>query len=427
MAYRLFSALSSLLLAWALAGCDFYADYTGLAERRLDNAEHLNSPTVVGVVWPWSGDLFQEGIELALSEINDHPDKLLGFPLEVRYFEDSLDFSHARSTIRHIARNPELVAVIGHREPEVAIPASLIYQRSQLLFLSPFTTSQRLTAHRFQMIFRMVPGNELLAEQLVSLCDYLDIQRIVVLHSRHEEHREQAVLFLDRALKHGLHIDTQMSFPENTENFRDALARFRNHNFDAIFIASNDDFGGRLVKQIREFGMDQRIIGVDTLDSAHFLSVAGDAAEAVILPTVYYADATTNVNELFVERFLERYGVPPDVYAAQAYDSLHLLAHAMRRIGTRTPVVVASTLRFLPYWIGATGVHAFDRFGNVQGKKYYFKIRRQGRWEILVGAHTAYTIQRFLEYVNARDNDQPEPVSEESATPMPPTELREAP
>jgi len=403
MAYRSFWALSSLLAALVLTACEPSLDFADLAVRRLVQAERGQGPVRVGVVWPSTGDLFREGIALAEAEINASEDGILGHPLEIHYLNDFRRFEEARSSIRRLVRDTTLISVIGHREPEVAIPASLIYEQSGILYLAPFITNQRLTAHGFQLVFRMVPGNELLAEQLISLCNHLGYRRLVVLHSRDAEHREQATLFLDRALKSGLAIDTQISFFDNTQNFRDAIARFRNHRFDAIFIAGGDRFGGRLVSQIRELGIALPIIGVDTMDSMEFLLTAGVAAEGVILPTVYYPASGTNINEQFVSRFQERYGIPPDVYAAQAYDSLHLLAHTIRRTRSRTPVVMASTLRFLPFWIGVTGVHAFDTRGNVEGKKFYFKIRRDESWEILIGAHTAFTIQRFLEYLEERD------------------------
>jgi len=427
MAYRSFSVLSSLALALALTACDANLDYAELAIQRLLVAEKATGPVVVGVIWPEGEDLFREGIELALSEINASAERVLDRPLEVRYMGETHDFDETRPLVRDMARDLDIISVIGHRGPEVAIPASIVYERSGILYLAPFTTNQRLTAHRFQMIFRMVPGNELLAEQLVALCDYLDYSRLVVLSSRQPEHREQVTLFLDRALKSGLSIDTQVSFFDDTANFRDVLARFRSHRFDAIFIAGSDTFGGRLVRQIRELGMTQPIIGVDTMDSAEFLVVAGEAAEGVILPTVYYAAAATNINEQFVARFEERFGVSPDVYAAQAYDSLNLLVHVIRRSRSRVPVILASTLRFLPYWVGVTGVHAFDFEGNVEGKKFYFKARRDGRWEILVGAHTAYTVQRFLEFLEERDETGGPQELEPLATPTPPAAPRELP
>lgn len=405
MVYRSFWVLSSLALLF-LSGCDGVVDYTQLAARRISLAEAADGPLVVSVIWPASNDLFREGIELAVTEINSAPGQVLGQPIEVRYHQEANTFDHTRNTIRSIAQDLDTIAVIGHRNPAIAIPASLIYEQSGLLYLAPFTTSQKLTAHNFQLIFRMVPGNELLAEQLISFCQYRDYQRLVVMHSRRPESREQAILFLDRALKNNLIIDTQLSFAEDTQNFRDALADFRNNPVDAIFIAGSDEFGGRLVRQIREFGMFQPIIGVDAMDSSEFLNIAGEAAENVILPTVYYAESTTNINEQFVSRFIERFGVPPDVNAAQAYDSVHLLAGTIRDYGSRVPVVLASMLRFLPFWIGVTGVHGFDKQGNVEGKKYFFQIRRGGRWEILAGAHTDYAIQRFLDYVEARDSTE---------------------
>jgi len=45
-----------------------------------------------------------------------------------------------------------VAAVLGHRTSVVAIPASVTYEASRVLFLPPFATASRLTLHGFQYV-----------------------------------------------------------------------------------------------------------------------------------------------------------------------------------------------------------------------------------------------------------------------------------
>ncbi len=105
-----------------------------------------------------------------------------------------------------IAADPRLIAVLGHREATVAVPASVIYQAAGLLFMPPFATAEALTRHGFDTVLRMVPDNAAMASQSAGVAALFGYRRMAVPHARGDDDRELGLLFEDAARRVGIEI-----------------------------------------------------------------------------------------------------------------------------------------------------------------------------------------------------------------------------
>ncbi len=101
---------------------------------------------VVAVVWDTKTveGLFIQGVNMAVDEANRNGG-ILGRKLRVLMSDVRTDEEELQQA-RTIARQLDVVAVIGHGISDRAIPASIIYEKSGILFISPSATSPRLKA-----------------------------------------------------------------------------------------------------------------------------------------------------------------------------------------------------------------------------------------------------------------------------------------
>jgi branched-chain amino acid transport system substrate-binding protein len=148
-----------------------------MAERRLDFARKNKGDIHVVAIQDRSNSNYVNGLLLAKEIINQRPDKLLGRDLNIHIEHEGDDFSTTKSTIERIAINPKIVAVLGHRRSVVAVPASVIYENSQVIFMPSFSTAKALTGHGFDYVFRMVPNTEIMTGQLASVAKTLGYQK----------------------------------------------------------------------------------------------------------------------------------------------------------------------------------------------------------------------------------------------------------
>ncbi len=350
-------------------------------------------PIHIGVVWP-KDTLYGQmvaGATLAQEEINQKGGILGGRPIQLWDYDDTPNIADS------ITSNLDLLAIIGHRTSATALPASITYEYRGLLFLAPRATRMALTTHNFQHVFRSIPNSKQMGAQLAHFTKWSKHKNIVILYSRDAYAEEVASEFYENAVDIHLNVVHRASFFEYRSNFRSIIADFRGKKFDAIFLATWPKAAAQLMKQTRDMGIrDVPFIGVDAMDSPLLSEIAGDAAEGTVVPTVYDARAVTSLDSLrFIENFQKRFNQTPDTWAAQGYDGVKLLAHAMEDSKSSVPLVVATSLRYLRFWLGVTGVYRFDRSGDITGKLYKFNVLKDGKFETISSAHIFYALDKI--------------------------------
>jgi len=387
----IFSITFSIIL---LSGCG--ADFAKMAEERLAYARTNNGDIQIVVIKSLIKTNYIKGVLLAADEINGRPQKLLGRKLKVHIEKEGATFDDGKSTFRSIAANPKIVAVLGHRLSSIAVPVSVIYEQSNIVFLSSFSTIQNLTGHNFEYVFRMIPNATVMAEQTASVAQVLGYEKMVILYGRDDVSRELAFLFEDAAIREKITLIKRSSFSSKEANYRSLISQFSNEKFDAIFIASPASSAGLMVKQLREMGVKQPILGGDTFNDPIFSEIAKEAGDNVIAPSFYKSNKYNRINQDFIDAYgAKHYNETPDYRAAQGYDSLMLLALAIDRAGSTIPSLLASTLHYMSAWVGVTGLNKFSSAGEMLGKKYFFKTWEYAKWQDLPAIHIPYLLERF--------------------------------
>lgn len=397
--------LLSVLFIWShWAG----PDYAAMAEARERRAQNTQGDIVIAAVRDPQQSDYVRGIELAVAQLNERPNKLLGRRVRLRIEQGHSDAESENDLVHQLAGDPAVVAVLGHRASALAVPASLVYEAAEVVFLPPFATRKSLTGHGFQYVFRMAPSGPVMADQLASLTALLGYAQVAVLNARDDYSREMAFLFEDAAVARGVRITHHASFLAEDEDYRHLVAELRAQPFEAVFLSAATESGARMVQQLRELGVHVPVIGIDALNSRDFAAAAGDAGHHTIVPVLYRSDQPGWRNAAFVQRYQAAYQQTPDHNAAQGYDAMLLLANAIETARTTRTSAVASALRFMPYWLGVTGLHAFDARGDVQAKHYEFQQWVAGQWRPLAGLHLRYQIERTD--ADARRAGKPLPV-----------------
>ena len=377
-----------------LSACN--PDFDAMAERRVEMARLNNGEIRVVAIKTRENSTYIKGALLATREINERPGLLIGRPLNLKVESDGKDFEDVKYTIRRIVSDPRVTAVLGHRSSSIAIPASVIYELSNVVFLPSFSTGNSLTAHNFKYVFRMAPNSGVMAAQMASAAQTLGYKKVALLYGRDDLSRELTFLFENAANESGIEIVNRSSFFEKENNYRPIISQLSDIDIDAIFISSGSASAGRITKQLREMGMSQPIIGSDSLSSDAYTETAGAASDNSITPTLYSVETDTPKNKKFKKAYKDLYKTLPDANAAQGYDSVMLLAEAITRSGSTLPSVLTSTLHYMPAWVGVTGIHSYNEYGEIHGKKYLFKARKEGKWEYLPALHAPYLLSRFV-------------------------------
>ena len=135
----------------------------------------------IGLVWPETTDLFFDGAKLAVRDVNDagglfHQQLTIAVPPQepggaAGASTNSVTAGTDTAIVTAnalLAAHPDLLAVVGHRDPMEAIPAANVYESNKVLFLSPTGTQSRLTGRTTPSGANCLPATATVAATSVS-------------------------------------------------------------------------------------------------------------------------------------------------------------------------------------------------------------------------------------------------------------------
>lgn len=358
--------------------------YKDSVRKRAERAERAKGDIVIGVVWPTSvyDDLFDEGVTMAVDELNGGGG-VLGRKIKTVIYDDESSVGKGKKIAKKFADNPDVVAVVGHADSDVAIPASVTYEYNGIVFISPGATSPVLTHHDFQYIFRSIPSDVEAGNQLANLAYRKGFKKVAVLYVRNSYGKGLADNFFVKAVELGIDVPTTRSYYAWQKDFKPLIAEVKKTEFDAIFLAGAVPLAAKVMKQAREMGVTAPFFGGDGLDAPELWKVAGKTAEGTIVSTVFDPNQPAAITQQFNRKFYSRFKTYPDTWAAQGYDAVKLLAFAFERSRSTVPIVVSSTLRYIEKWQGVAGSYSFNINGDIIEKPIFFKVLRNGKFEYL--------------------------------------------
>ncbi len=363
------------------------------SEDRAVRASSVRGDILVGIV-DKSGisSTFRKGVELAIEEINQ-AGGVLGRKLSALYYTDRNEIEKGKRIARKLAKNLDMIAVIGHLDPDVAVSASVIYERAGLLFLSYGVARPALMQFGGEYTFTNIPDAEEAGRLLVGIARDAGKSKAVVISERSTGVKRFVDILNEQATRNEMEVVATRSFFSYEHDFRSLDWTYdfkeviwmlkKEYEFDAIFIVGDLRPAAVLIRQLRGLGVDARIYGGGGLDSPRLHEESGGAAEGMIIATMFNPDHPGKTTRLFVDRFASRFESTPDKWAAQGYDSIRMLASAIQQSGSAEPADIAGSLRFLKEWPGVSGSLAFTPDGHIVNKTIFLKTIVDGKFVYL--------------------------------------------
>lgn len=171
-------------------------------------------------------------------------------------------------------------------------------------------------------------------------------------------------------------IVTKQSYSQGDADYRGQLSVIKAAQPDVIYVPGYYGDVALIVRQARQLGMTQPLLGGDGWDAPEVWELGRDALNGCYITNHYSVDTPSQTIQTFVENYRRRYGnLTPDAHAALAYDALRFLADAMRKAGgTEAPKLrdgLASTRNF----VGVTGLISMDKDRNAVKPAVILKLQ----------------------------------------------------
>jgi branched-chain amino acid transport system substrate-binding protein len=157
-----------------------------------------------------------------------------------------------------------VVAVVGHLNSGVSIPASKIYSDAGIVQISPSSTNPGYTQQGFKTTYRVVATD---AQQGPALANYatkvLGAKRIAIVDDSTVYGKGLADEFAKAAEASGAKIVAREATNDRATEFQAVLRKIKRVQPDVIMFGGMDATGGPFTKQAAALGIRAKILGGD--------------------------------------------------------------------------------------------------------------------------------------------------------------------
>jgi len=344
-------------------------------------AQSNKTPIRIGALHNVTGSLSSigqpslDGALLAAKQLNERGG-VLGRPVELVARDGRSDPAVVAASTRELVRMPHMAAITGLNDTEMALAAAPVAEKARMVFLTSGATSPKVPLEFPRFYFMTCFGDN---TQAAAGAEYahgaLGLKTAWLLF---DDTTDFTVLlagyFKERYTALGGQILGEDTYAGGMLDFSQQIARVLALPTppDMLYVSAGPDDIGRLIKQMREAGLDQPIFGGDGYDTPLLLDTAGAAAHDTYFTTHVFLDPSQAppLVRQFVADYEAEYGVPPDTaFAALAYDAVMLVASAIERAGSAKQKEIADTIELTDGFPGVTGAISFTPGTHIPEKE----------------------------------------------------------
>ena len=330
----------------------------------------------IGANYELSGDAASygtqmlEGLELAVEEVNANGGVLDGQEIEIVSYDNQSDVTESASVAQRLVAEG-VVGVVGPAttgNTEAQLP---IFTEANIPMVSPSATDDNITFDSagdvLEYFFRVCFNNSYQGSAGAAFAaeDLSATNALVFVDQSSDYSRGLADNFNAEFESRGGTIVNEDSFTAGDTDFSAILTTALTQDFDVIYIPAYYTEAGLIIKQAREMGIEQPIIGPDGFSSEVLLDLAGTENAN----DIYYTDHFSNESEEesvqdFLTAFEEKYGKEGGTWNALGYDAAMLIIDAIERSGSTDPQAITDAIADTTEFVGVTGTFAIDENHN---------------------------------------------------------------
>lgn len=379
--------LSTAILSLAALAPGFAGD------ARADEA-----PIKLGIVAPMSGPnarygaFSMHGAELAVKEIND-AGGVNGHKIELYNADSQGTPVEGVSATRRLIDQDEVDFVIGDVSSSVTLAMQPIAEDAGVLLLNAASSNPKITygagVGGFKWTYRNYPTDE---NRALVVAKYAAEQRgftkFAVL-SVDSDYGRSAIEFTKKYLPDFKgEILSEDYYKEGEVDFRSVLAKIRDGGAQAIIMYGLADTTPIIARQMVELGVAGRVtlIGNGEFNTEKTIASAPTALEGAVEAAAWLPAWDSPESKAFVEKFTTTYSEAPNNHAYVHWDTVNLLAAAVREAGSIDREAVREALSKIKYK-SPVGEVSFD--DHNQARLPMILLQIEGGKPSIKGAFTA--------------------------------------
>jgi branched-chain amino acid transport system substrate-binding protein len=326
---------------------------TALAMPAAPSLAQSKDPVTIGAIEILSGPnnkygvAIKNGFDLALEEVNKAGGVLGGRPLAIAYEDSAGNKEQAINAARQLIGAKKVPLILGPTLSNEMFAVGPVVNGRKIPIVGTSTTANGITAIGPYVFRTSLPEADVVPVTLKTAKDKLGVKKVAVMYGNDDAFTKSAYDVMKAALeKLGIEVLTTETFGSKDADFSAQLTKIKSLNPDAIVVSALVEAGSGILLAKKALGFPQsvRVIGGNGLNAPKVGEIAGEAADGTIVGSPWFIGKATPANEAFVAAYKAKYTDSPDQFAAQAYDTLKLVAKAITAAGEADPEKIKDAL-----------------------------------------------------------------------------------
>lgn len=310
---------------------------------------HAADPIKVGLSGPFTGGSasmgvsMRDGAKLAADEINK-AGGVLGRPLQLIERDEEAKNELGVQVSQELINKEQVAATLGYINTGVALASQRFYQEAEIPVINNVATGTLISKqfilpdYKNNYVFRTA-ANDIIQSGMIAN-EAIKVQGFkkpaILADSTNYGQLGRADLEKALAAMEVKPVATDKFNIGDTDMTAQVL-RAKEAGADVILTYGIGPELAQIANAMAKLGWKVPMIGSWTLSMASFIDTSGANGDGAMMPQTFIQMPTTPKRKAFIEAYQKAYGVdrmPSPVSAAQGYDSVYLLAAAMKQAGS---------------------------------------------------------------------------------------------
>ncbi len=317
----------------------------------------------------------RKGIVLAVEELNARGG-VLGRPIEFLVEDIQSKSGESATAVKKLIARDKVVAIVGGNASTNSLEAAPICQAAHVPMIALSSTNPKVTemgTYIFRVCFIDPFQGAVLAKFAASS---LHARRVALLTSASAPYSVGlSRVFREHFTAAGGEIVAEQKYTEGDKDFRAQLTAIKAAKPDALIVPGYYTEAALICAQARQLGLTLPIFGGDGWDDPALIAIGGAAVEGTHFCTHYSPDNPSKAVQDFNQRYRARFGEAPGAYAALGYDSVAVLADALKRAGSTEPKALRDALAATKNFAAVTGSITIDEKRNASKPAVILTVR----------------------------------------------------
>jgi branched-chain amino acid transport system substrate-binding protein len=323
------------------------------------------------------GRQLKNGADQAIADLNA-AGGVLGKKLVLFVGDDACDPKQARSVAEKIA-SQGIPFVAGHYCSSSSIPASEAYADGNVLEITPASTNPLFTDRGLSNIFRLcgrddqqgaVAGN-FLANKFAN-------KKIAIVHDKQAYSKGLAEETKKQLNARGLKEVVSDTINPGERDYSPLVTKLKAAGVEVLYYGGYHAEAGLIIRQMREQGMDTRLIGGDALVTQELWSITGKAGEGTMM--TFGPDPRKNPGVADLVETFRKQGWEPEGYTLYTYAAVQVYKQAVEQAGSTQTAKVVPILKSKTFTT-VMGDASFDAKGDNKAPGYVFYEWHDGKYD----------------------------------------------